>query len=55
VPAALLEKLYRLGCDGAYMMKPSVLLRYDHDAQTLPDGAVELLVGSARSLQLAFE
>ncbi len=55
VPAALLEQLYHLGCDGGYMMKPSVILRYDHDVHELPDGNVEFFVGSARSLQLAFE
>jgi hypothetical protein len=55
VPADLLEQLVHLGCDGAYMMKQSVIFRYQQDVKQLPDGAVELFIGSARSLQMAFE
>ena len=55
VAGSLLAELYRLSCNGGWLLKCSRITRYDRDLQTLGGKEVELFVGSARNLQLWFE
>jgi hypothetical protein len=55
IGAALLEKLWWLGCDGAWAAKCSRITRYSRDAIPTADAEVELFVGSSRNVQVLWE
>lgn len=55
VDYSLFQKLWYLGCDGAWMIKCSRITRYTRDVQPAGDKEVELFVGSARNLMMVYE
>ncbi len=55
IAGSLLDELYRLSCNGGWMLKCSRITRYSRDVQSMGGKDVELFVGSARNLQMAFE
>jgi len=55
IDGSLLDEFYRLSCNGEWMLKCSRITRYSRDVRPMGDRQVELFVGSARNLQMAFE